>query len=272
MISIRTITQQSPAMILRRLMSVQLVESGLGYLFWLCAFTIVLALLLGGGTRGGFLSDAILELAAIPALLISLSSLSNLPLRTEHANWQHRCSAYLCIAIILLPLMQLVPLPPWIWTRLPNRELMAEIFDLLGAKRPWMPISVSPSSTWISILSLIPPFAIFVCTVQLSYKQRRMLSLLILGVGIVSVFLSLIQFAQGPSSSLRFFSITNDTEPVGFFANKNHFAALLYALLLFAAAWAIDVAFRTGSWTDRRSFEAVTIIALTVSFLVLVCR
>jgi O-antigen ligase len=165
--------------------------------------------------------------------------------------------------------MQLVPLPPWIWTRLPNREWMTGVFDLIGGARPWMPISVSPNSTWLSVLSLIPPFAIFAATIQLNYRQRRMLSLIILGVGIVSVFLSLTQFAQGPSSSLRFFAITNDAEPVGFFANKNHFAAILYALLLFAAAWAIDAAFKTGSWADRRSFEAVTVIALTVSFLLL---
>lgn len=270
MMSIRAITQQAPAAIWRRLMPVQLVESGLGSLFWLCALTIILALLLGGGTRGGFLSDAILELAAIPALLISLANLSDLPAATKHASWQQHYFPLLCMAIIVVPLMQLVPLPPWIWTRLPNRAWMSAIFDSIGGGRPWMPISVSPSSTWLSVLSLISPLAIFLGTIQLSYRHRRMLSLIILGVGMVGVFLSLTQFAQGPSSSLRFFAITNDAEPVGFFANKNHFAAMVYVLLLFAAAWAIDVAFRTGPWTDRRSFEAVTVIALTASFLVLV--
>jgi O-antigen ligase len=43
--------------------------------------------------------------------------------------------------------------------------------------------------------------------------------------------------AQGTGSPLRFFEVTNRSEAVGFFANRNHFAALNYMLLLFAAAW-----------------------------------
>src|SRR4029077_14878327 len=85
--------------------------------FILCAITVVSSLLLGGGTRGAFLSDTILELIAIPAFLASLSSLVALP-RSEskqRAEW----ARMLCLAIAALPLVQLVPLPPWLWTRLP---------------------------------------------------------------------------------------------------------------------------------------------------------
>ncbi len=39
------------------------------------------------------------------------------------------------------------------------------------------------------------------------------------------------------NSGLRFFEFTNPTEAVGFFANRNHFAALLYTALVFAAVW-----------------------------------
>ena len=35
----------------------------------LCAFLLVCSLLLGGGTHGGFLSDTILELIAIPRIV-----------------------------------------------------------------------------------------------------------------------------------------------------------------------------------------------------------
>ena len=56
----------------------------------------------------------------------------------------------------------------------------------------------------------------------------------------VTVFVGLSQVAQGQSSALRFFEVTNPSEAVGFFANRNHFAALLYALILFAAAWAVE--------------------------------
>src|SRR3984893_267298 len=99
-------------------------------LFSVCAFTLVSSLLLGGGTRGGFLSDTILELFAIPAFLVALTSLVALPWTESKrpAEW----ALMLCLAIAIVPLLQLVPLPPWIWTRLPNRGEMARVFDLLG--------------------------------------------------------------------------------------------------------------------------------------------
>ena len=236
--------------------------------FILCAVTVVSSLLLGGGTRGGFLSDTILELIAIPAFLASLSSIVALPRSKskQRAQW----ALMLCLAIAALPLVQLVPLPPWLWTELPNREQMVAVFGLLGHELPWLPISVSPSATWVSVLSLLPPFAIFLGVIQLSYRERRVMSLIFVAVGIVAAFVGLAQVAQGPDSPLRFFAVTNESEAVGFFANRNHFAALLYSLLLFGAAWATNVAFTVGSWSDRKSFETSTIAMLTACFLGLV--
>jgi O-antigen ligase len=236
--------------------------------FILCAVTAVSSLLLGGGTRGGFLSDTILELIAIPAFLASLATLVALP-RSEskqRAEW----ALMLCLAIAALPLVQLVPLPPWLWTELPNREQIVTVFGLLGRELPWLPISVSPTATWVSVLSLLPPFAIFLGVIQLSYRERRVMSLIFIAVGIVAAFVGLAQVAQGPDSPLRFFAVTNESEAVGFFANRNHFAALLYSLVLFGAAWATNVAYTVGSLSERKNFETSTIATLTACFLGLV--
>jgi O-antigen ligase len=236
--------------------------------FTLCAATVVSSLLLGGGTRGGFLSDTILELIAIPAFLASVSSIIALPRSSSkrRAEW----ALMLCLAIAALPLVQLVPLPPWLWTELPNREQLVAVFGLLGQELPWLPISVSPNATWVSVLSLLPPFAIFLGVIQLSYRERRVMSLIFIAVGIIAAFVGLAQVAQGQDSPLRFFAVTNESEAVGFFANRNHFAALLYSLLLFGAAWATNVAFTVGSWSDRKSFETSTIAMLTACFLGLI--
>jgi O-antigen ligase len=109
--------------------------------------------------------------------------------------------------------------------------------------------------------------AVFLGTLQLGPRERRWLSLVILAVGLVSVFLGLIQLAQGPASPLRFFAFTNTMDAVGFFANRNHFAALLYALTLLAAAWVVDTAM---AWQRHRSFETASIMALVAGFTVLV--
>jgi O-antigen ligase len=116
----------------------------------------------------------------------------------------------------------------------------------------------------------LPPMAIFLAAIQLGYRERRSLSLIIIAIGVMSVFLGLSQVAQGSGSELRFYTITNNTEAVGFFANRNHFAALLYAVLLFAAVWAIDIGFKTGSWKDVRTFESANIMPVTAIFLVFV--
>src|SRR5690606_34815955 len=113
---------------------------------------------------------------------------------------------------------------------------------LAGRELPWWPLSVAPHTTWLGLVSLVVPLGVFLATIQLQRRERRLLSLAVLAVGIISVFLGLLQVAQGPESPLRFFAFTNPTEAVGFFANRNHFAALLYSLTLLAAAWTVHAA------------------------------
>src|SRR5262249_35610088 len=132
------------------------------------------------------------------------------------------------------------------------------------------PISVSPTATSLSFVALLPPLAIFLGTLLLNHRERRWLSLCIVGFGVFSAFLGLLQMAQGPTSSLRFFTITNVSEPVGFFANKDHFAALLYVVLLFTLVWAIDVGFRIGSWRGQRIFEGNSIFIVLASSLAII--
>jgi O-antigen ligase len=231
----------------------------------LCALVIVCSLLLGGGTRSGFLSDAILQLIAVPLVLGSLSRMLDVPFSKE-ARW----ACAFCLAIALVPLLQLIPLPPRIWMALPNREPSAAAFELVRRDLPWMPITVSPHATWSSALSLLPPMAVFLGTIQLGYRDRRWLSLVILAVGVMSVFVGLAQVAQGTASPLRFFAFTNPTEAVGFFANRNHFAALLYALTLFTAPWVVDAAMTTGIGQEHRRYETASILALVAGLTVLV--
>ena len=232
---------------------------------FLLLFAGVLAccLLLGGGTKAGFLSDAIIQLAAIPLLLTALWRLSDLS-SIRRLRW----ALAFCLAVILVPLLQLVPLPPEVWTALPNRQPVAAAFELLGRDLPWMPVSVSPHATALSALSLLPPVAIFLAMLSLDDRGRRTASVVVLGVGILNVIVGLNQIAQGPSSPLRFYAYTNPTEAVGFFANRNHLAALLYCVTIIAAAWAVEAvrAFETA----RARREGRAIVPLAAAFAVLV--
>ncbi|MEQ1577727.1 MAG: O-antigen ligase family protein, partial [Hyphomicrobium sp.] len=91
----------------------------------------------------------------------------------------------------------------------------------------------------------------------------------LLAAGVLSAFLGLLQLAQGPHSPLRFFAVTNTTEAVGFFANRNHFAALIYCVLLFAFAWTAEAVsrFQTAPRGNKSAQLSTLVVA---SFIVLV--
>jgi O-antigen ligase len=87
-------------------------------------------------------------------------------------------------------------------------------------------------------------------------------------LGCVSVVLGLLQVAQGPDSSLRFFEFTNTSESVGFFANRNHFAALMYVTLLLTSPWLIGMASGMSRKATLRTSNVlffVMIIAIVVA-------
>jgi O-antigen ligase len=226
---------------------------------------VLACLVLGGGAAVGFLSDTLIQLLAIPVLLFGLWRYLDMPAATRP-----RWALILAVLLVAVPALQLVPLPPDVWSRLPGRKAVADSYTLLNRELPWATISVAPSATWLSLVSLLPPLAVFFATLPMSLPQRRRLSAWLLAFGAVSVFLGFSQVAEGPASSLRFFANTNPTEAVGFFANRNHFAALLYVMILLAAAWASGTATQLLAAPAERRFEAGLILPMLVSFTLLV--
>jgi len=268
--SIRELSSLVPTAKLYHLLYDQIRELSFRAVFWLTAFTLVASMVLGGGTRPGFLSDVLLQLFSIPLLIVSTSQLFDLLSTDARQRRQVRWAAIFCYAVVLLPIVQLVPLPPSLWTLLPNRAPIIATFNNLNSALPWLPISVVPNDTWLTLPALIPPFAVLFGTVLLNYRERRMLSIVLIGVGIISAFLGLMQISQGPASMLRFFTVTNETDAVGFFANRNHFAALLNTVILFAAAWAIENVFNSGIWRNLKTLEARSIVPVTTSVLAVI--
>jgi O-antigen ligase len=223
-------------------------------LWFLSAAVIALSLMLGGGTRQGLWSDAVVQLA-------SLVLLANVLLRMlrERRSPAGLSPLIIVAAVVLLPVLQLAPLPSTLWTLLSGREAIAAAYRDAGITMPWLQVSLDPGATWQSVLSLLPPVAVFLAVARLDLAARRGLSLVFIAFGVVSVLIGLAQLMQGPGSPLRFYPITNPSNSVGFFANRNHYAALLYSLIPFTAAWVVGLAF------DRR---AERLLGLAVCFLV----
>jgi O-antigen ligase len=218
-------------------------------------------LTLGGGTHSGTIGDVLVEFIALPVIGSSIVGLLSDPWPT--ARRPVLCLAF-SAAFIVLPLMQLVPLPPTIASHLGAAAEIGQTGSLLGTAMLWRPISVLPQATWLAWLSLLPALALFWAVCLLEWPQRRRLVVAIMAVGAVSALLGLVQIAQGPNSSLRFYSVTNLSDAVGFFANRNHFAALLYCVVPFTGAFAIGLTERWISQSRSRNFDSSAILGVAV--------
>ncbi len=214
----------------------------------------------------GRLTDSIVQLASLPVLVAAF--LQYKKDAGGHLPWS---VLLLGTAILVVPITQLAPLPASLWTALPGHGTIAATFQTVGLQLPWMPLSLSPDSTWYSLLSLLPVFAVFFGVLLLDHRERRYLAIMMLVFGFASVVLGLAQLMQGTSSPLRFYEVTNREEAVGLFVNRNHYAAFLYALMPLTAACAVWLAMSPrahGSGeSDRR---IVGIVALLLVFATLV--
>lgn len=236
-------------------------------IFYLTAGVFGSSIVFGGGTHSGFLGDAVLQLVSLPLLWMTIIKLLECRELTR-LRWVLLFVA----AVVLLPLMQLIPLPPSIWTLLPGRGVIEDTYEFLGASQPAFSLTVSPTATWLSMLGLVPTVAIFLGTLTLGHEERRLLSLVLIAMGVVSVFLGLLQLAGGANSVLRFYAVTNTTEAVGFFANRNHFAALLYTAMLFAFCWLAEASIAVSQqrrWAAADSRSVIYFAGSIVSFIAL---
>jgi hypothetical protein len=221
--------------------SIALPRVATGAFLYYTSFVVILAMFFGGGARQGLWSDALVELAALPLLAWALFKLTP----SQLSRGGLTAIALLC-AILALPLLQLIPVPPFLWSSLPGREEIAVAYATAGMTLPWLPVSLDPSATWFALVSLLPAAAVFLAVLSLEHRSRRVLIILIFVVVLASVLLDMLQTVSGPDSPLRFYEITNTTA-VGFFANSNHNAAFLYSAIPLATAWV------TGVMLDRRN-------------------
>ena len=213
---------------------------------------LALALLLGGGTQQGYWSDAAVQFASLPLIAAAAMGLAKSHV-SRTAKW---ALILLCIGLAL-PLIQLIPLPPAIWSAFPGRAAFVKTYRLVGLAPGWAPLSLDPEATWYSFAALLPAAAIFLAVLPLEWKVRRVLVGLVLAISVASVVLGVLQVIGGPDSPLRFFSLTNVDRPVGFFANANHQAALLYSAAPLAFALALDAVHRQNESRSMRSSRAV---------------
>jgi hypothetical protein len=174
-------------------------------MFAVSVLVLCASILLGGATRHGFLSDAVLQLVSLPALV------------AVGYKWQalyrpvsgHGMAFAICCAIVFIPMLQLFPLPAALVAFVEPNTAVSDVLSLAGIATSVRTLSVAPYTTALSALSLVPLVTLFLAIQLLSTQQRRRLNLVLLALALASVMLGLLQLASGPSSQLRPFAYTN---------------------------------------------------------------
>lgn len=191
-----------------------------------------LALLFGGGQ--GWLGDTLVQLLALFAIGIA----GWRHLHEDEARWS--ALAWLALLPLLVPLLQLLPIPESLWRWPEARDALAQDLAAAGVESPTR-LTLQPLSTERALWWLLPAIAMYLGTLQLDGAGRRRLLGVVVAVAVTSVVLGLAQLAGGTDSPLRFYTITNENEAVGFFANRNHYASLLAVslplVIVGTAAW-----------------------------------
>lgn len=189
---------------------------------------LLLCLLLGGASAAGIWANLLLQIVGLGVIVWSLAVKRQSPIATPSRQ---------LIALLLLLLavvaIQLVPLPPALWTRLGGRDMIVAGFEMLGQPIPWMPISLAPHETLASLLWLIPAIALLFAVAKLGAFRASWLGWTLALVAVVSAALGAVQVAD---ASWYFYQITNYGVGTGFFSNANHQATMLVSTIPFLAA------------------------------------
>lgn len=222
---------------------------------------LAIALVLGGSSSAGYSANLLLQVLGLPIVAWAMWSA-----RAVVPSKEAELPVIFSALLFALVLIQLVPLPPAIWSALPGRAEIASEMAMVGVSPGWMPLSLNPAATVRAALWLLPAFAVLLGILLLGAYRDRWIAIAIVAVTVLSVLLGAIQIAGGTDSMAYLYERTNRGIAVGFFANGNHQATLLLVSLPFIAAIYRHFTKHGG----RKVNVAVSVLCVTALIVVLI--
>jgi O-Antigen ligase len=177
-------------------------------------------------------------------------------LPSKSAFW----ASLILVGAVTLSALQLLPLPPSIWTNFAGREFVVNALVATGQKPGWMPLSLAPRETITYLIYSIPAIALFFASLSLGPKFRRPVLLAVVSIAIFSSLLGLMQKAGQSSGFLQLFEISGG---MGFFANRNFHGALLYTSISMMAALSM-------SEISKKTLHPLIIAFVAIAFLAII--
>src|SRR5438067_140866 len=156
---------------------------------------LFLCLIIGGSAQGIWANMA-LQLLGLAILAWAALAPADEPLLGP----TRQLLILVAIAIAAVAI-QLVPLPPSLWSHLPGRAAIASDYRTLGMAVPPLPLSLSPYGSIDSLLGLIPPLAIFCAVVRLKAYRSGWLATALLAGTVAGILLGALQVASSDYTS-----------------------------------------------------------------------
>ena len=218
--------------------------------FGLLAVLVLFAALFGGSARADVRWLVILRPIAIIVLAIALFwKIPDLPAR------KLRVPALFLAAFGVVMLLQLVPLPPAVWTALSGRAIFADAANLMGAEQPWRPLSITPWLTANAMVALAVPAAGLACLSRVRADHARWIIPSYLGLIAVAALIGVLQAAGAIRGLLVPYAHFHPNSALGFFANRNHSAVFLATAYPVLRLW-VETA-ESQPIRQRRQFAAL---------------
>lgn len=224
------------------------------------SFTLLLALLAvlwlaGGASRADVAGQVVVRVAAWGALIVAVLFAPR-PTNVRDV----RPVAWLLALTVMLVALQLIPMPPDMWLRLPGRAMLTGAMPP-GVPQPWRPWTMTPGATSNALSALVVPVAVLVLLAAMRPAERAALPIVLLVMVAFAMLVGLLQVSGGRFSN----PFVNDTigQISGIFANRNHFAVFLACGCLLAPAWAF-LGERRALWRGLLALGLVVLFVLTI--------
>ncbi len=214
----------------------------------------VVVCIFGGSSWNARVTLTVCELASLPVAALAARVL------VQDGKWRGALwPLAVFAAMFAILLAESVPLPPQVWLRAPGQEPRFTAYVLSGLDLAAAPLSLDPAKTLAAVPALFPPLAMFLAALALTPARRSWIAALFLAMTILGLLLGLLQMTQADGGWAYLYGETNPGSLVGWFANRNHEAALL--LCLIPLAFAALSARGAGRWVAG-AFLLVVLVAL----------
>ncbi len=194
----------------------------------LTAAVLVAAIWLGGSGTAIPVRGMIVEVLSV--LLLSWTLWRSAGHRWPRTAW------VACGLVVIVPIIQLVPMPQALWIQLPGHQTAVAVAGFIGSDRAEA-LTLDSNATWRALLSLVVPAAMFLSVIRLSAPNRVRLLQVLVALALGSVVLGILQIASG-SQQLYLFDDAVKGLPSGVFGNRNHHASFLVVAAIASMALA----------------------------------